>query len=228
MAERLQPAFWGGLFIGVLSALPIVQVGNCCCCLWVVTGGVLAAYLRQQQSPYAIPASEGALVGLHGRDDRRRPDRHHLHPDARDHRADAAADARLGPLDQSRHAAESSATPSSAPPASPVSVPWRWRFELPLLHHRRTHLRDARRPAGRRHLQEERATAAAAASPGTVEVLPPCRQRPSRHDFQFPTPNCQFFPIRTLGVGGWKLAVEQALRFPVRPPENPAGKTVNC
>ena len=64
MADRLQPAFWGGLFIGVLSALPIVQAGNCCCCLWVVAGGVLAAYLRQQQTPYAIPASEGALVGL--------------------------------------------------------------------------------------------------------------------------------------------------------------------
>jgi hypothetical protein len=64
MADRLQPAFWGGLFIGVLSALPIIQVGNCCCCLWVVTGGVLAVYLRQQQSPYAIPASEGALIGL--------------------------------------------------------------------------------------------------------------------------------------------------------------------
>lgn len=64
MADRLQPAFWGGLFIGVLSALPLVQMGNCCCCLWVVAGGVLAAYLRQQQSPHAIPASEGALVGL--------------------------------------------------------------------------------------------------------------------------------------------------------------------
>ena len=64
MGERLQPAFWGGLFIGVLSALPLVQAGNCCCCLWVVSGGVLAAYLRQQQSPYAIQASEGALVGL--------------------------------------------------------------------------------------------------------------------------------------------------------------------
>jgi hypothetical protein len=64
MGDRLQPAFWGGLFIGVLSALPLVQAGNCCCCLWVVSGGVLAAYLRQQQSPYAIPASEGALVGL--------------------------------------------------------------------------------------------------------------------------------------------------------------------
>jgi len=64
MGERLQPAFWGGLFIGVFSALPFVSIGNCCCCLWIVAGGVLAAYLRQQQSPYAIAASEGALVGL--------------------------------------------------------------------------------------------------------------------------------------------------------------------
>jgi hypothetical protein len=61
---RLQPALFGGLFIGVLSALPIVNVGNCCCCLWVVAGGVLAVYLRQQNSPYQVPASEGALVGL--------------------------------------------------------------------------------------------------------------------------------------------------------------------
>jgi hypothetical protein len=64
MGDRLQPAFWGGLFIGVLSALPLVQLGNCCCCLWIVAGGALAAYLRQQQTPYAIPASEGALIGL--------------------------------------------------------------------------------------------------------------------------------------------------------------------
>jgi hypothetical protein len=64
MSERLQPAFWGGLFIGVLSALPIVQIGNCCCCLWIVSGGVLAVYLRQQQTPYAIQASDGALLGL--------------------------------------------------------------------------------------------------------------------------------------------------------------------
>lgn len=61
---RLQPALFGGLFIGVLSALPIVNLGNCCCCLWVIAGGVLAVYLRQQNSPYQVPASEGALVGL--------------------------------------------------------------------------------------------------------------------------------------------------------------------
>jgi hypothetical protein len=64
MSDRLQPAFWGGLFIGILSALPIVNAGNCCCCLWVLAGGALAAYLRQQQTPYQIPSSEGALVGL--------------------------------------------------------------------------------------------------------------------------------------------------------------------
>jgi hypothetical protein len=63
-SERLQPAFWGGLFIGVLSALPIVAAGNCCCCLWVLAGGVLATYLRQQNAPTTIPASEAALIGL--------------------------------------------------------------------------------------------------------------------------------------------------------------------
>ena len=64
MNDRLQPAFCGGLFIGVLSALPLVNVGNCCCCLWVICGGALAAYLRQQSSPAQIDAAEGALVGL--------------------------------------------------------------------------------------------------------------------------------------------------------------------
>ncbi len=61
---RLQPVLYGGLLIGVLSALPIVNVGNCCCCLWVVAGGMLAVHLRQQNSPFAVTSAEGALVGL--------------------------------------------------------------------------------------------------------------------------------------------------------------------
>ena len=61
---RLQPALLGGLFIGVLSALPIINMGNCCCCLWVIGGGVLAVYLRQQNQLGAVEASEGALLGL--------------------------------------------------------------------------------------------------------------------------------------------------------------------
>jgi hypothetical protein len=64
MSDRLQPALWGGVFIGVLSALPLVNAGNCCCCLWVLIGGALAAYLRQQNNPYQIDAAEGAIVGL--------------------------------------------------------------------------------------------------------------------------------------------------------------------
>jgi hypothetical protein len=61
---RLQPALYGGLVIGVLSALPVVNLGNCCCCLWVIAGGMLAVYLRQQNSPFAVTSAEGALVGL--------------------------------------------------------------------------------------------------------------------------------------------------------------------
>jgi hypothetical protein len=61
---RLQPAFYGGLFIGVLSALPIINAGNCVCCMWVIGGGMLAAYLMQQNYPYQVSAADGALVGL--------------------------------------------------------------------------------------------------------------------------------------------------------------------
>src|SRR5258708_16718377 len=60
---RFQPALFGGLFIGVLSALPIINIGNCCC-LWVIGGGVLATYLMQQNHPFPIAAADGALVGL--------------------------------------------------------------------------------------------------------------------------------------------------------------------
>ena len=62
-AAKLQPALFGGLFIGVLSALPLINLGNCCC-LWVIGGGMLATYLMQQNHPYPIAAADGALVGL--------------------------------------------------------------------------------------------------------------------------------------------------------------------
>jgi len=49
--------------MGVLTALPIVSIGNCCC-LWVLGGGALAAYLLQQDHPAPITIGDGALVGL--------------------------------------------------------------------------------------------------------------------------------------------------------------------
>ena len=61
---KLQPALLGGVAIGVLSALPVVNIGNLCCCAWVVFGGALAAYLMQQNFPAPVGAGDGALVGL--------------------------------------------------------------------------------------------------------------------------------------------------------------------
>ena len=58
----MQPVLLGGLFIGILSALPIVQLCNCCC-LWIITGGVFAAYLQQQNQPAPLTVLDGARVG---------------------------------------------------------------------------------------------------------------------------------------------------------------------
>ncbi len=41
--------------MGVLSALPFINILNACCCLWVVTGGVVAAYLLQERDARSDP-----------------------------------------------------------------------------------------------------------------------------------------------------------------------------
>jgi hypothetical protein len=63
-SSKLQPALLGGLLLGVLSALPLVNIANACCCLWVLAGGVVAAYLLQRNQSAPISSSDGALVGL--------------------------------------------------------------------------------------------------------------------------------------------------------------------
>ncbi len=64
MSPKWQPALLGGLFIGVLSALPIISAGNLCCCLWIIGGGIIAAYLVQVNSPTAMTTGDGAVAGL--------------------------------------------------------------------------------------------------------------------------------------------------------------------
>ncbi len=61
---KLQPALLGGVAIGVLSALPVVNIVNLCCCAWVVAGGALASHLMQQNQPGPINAGDGAIAGL--------------------------------------------------------------------------------------------------------------------------------------------------------------------
>jgi hypothetical protein len=58
-----QAVLLGGLFIGVLSALPFVNLANCCC-LWILGGGAIAAYLAQQQHPGPFGLIDGARVGF--------------------------------------------------------------------------------------------------------------------------------------------------------------------
>jgi hypothetical protein len=61
--KRHQPALLGGLFIGVLSSLPIIKVANCCC-LWVICGGLLTVYLQQQSKAEPVETGDAVLGGL--------------------------------------------------------------------------------------------------------------------------------------------------------------------
>jgi hypothetical protein len=61
--KRYQPALLGGLFIGVLSSLPVVKIANCCC-LWVIAGGLLTVYLQQQSRTEPVETGDAVLGGL--------------------------------------------------------------------------------------------------------------------------------------------------------------------
>ena len=59
--KKYQPALLGGIFIGVLSALPVVSA---CCCIWMIGGGILVVYLQQQASPTPVATGDAAIGGL--------------------------------------------------------------------------------------------------------------------------------------------------------------------
>jgi hypothetical protein len=59
--SMLKPGIIGGILLGVLSALP---VANCGCCIWMIGGGVLAAYLYVKESPAMVTLGQGVLLGL--------------------------------------------------------------------------------------------------------------------------------------------------------------------
>jgi len=54
-------ALIAGAVAGVLSGIPFV---NCLCCLWIIGGGMLAAHLLAKNSPVALSAGDGAIVGV--------------------------------------------------------------------------------------------------------------------------------------------------------------------
>ncbi len=63
MNNKLKPAIIGGVVIGLLSIIPIVNLGNICCCLWAILGGLLATYLYVKGSPLPASPGDGAILG---------------------------------------------------------------------------------------------------------------------------------------------------------------------
>lgn len=55
------PALIGGAAAGVLSGIPFI---NCLCCLWIIGGGMLAAYYLSKDSTLPTTTGDGAIVGI--------------------------------------------------------------------------------------------------------------------------------------------------------------------
>jgi hypothetical protein len=62
--DFLQPALTGGMFLGVLSSVPIIQAGNCFFCMWVLLGGGIATVMLTRQRPSGISYGDGAFAGV--------------------------------------------------------------------------------------------------------------------------------------------------------------------
>jgi len=64
MNSKLKPAIIGGIIVGLLSAIPFVNILNLCCCLWAILGGFIASYLYIKSSTSPVNAGGGAVVGV--------------------------------------------------------------------------------------------------------------------------------------------------------------------
>jgi hypothetical protein len=60
----LKPALIGGVLLGILSVIPVINAGNCFCCAWVIGGGILASYLFVKSSAVAVTLGRGVALGL--------------------------------------------------------------------------------------------------------------------------------------------------------------------
>jgi hypothetical protein len=58
--NKFKPALLGGLIVGLLSAIPVL---NYCCCIWGIGGGGLAGLLYIRESPTRVTPGDGAIIG---------------------------------------------------------------------------------------------------------------------------------------------------------------------
>ena len=62
--EFVQPAIAGGLLLGLLSSLPIINLANLIFGAWILAGGALTAHLVSKQRPSGISYGDGAFGGV--------------------------------------------------------------------------------------------------------------------------------------------------------------------
>jgi hypothetical protein len=60
----IKPALIGGVLIGILSAVPLLNMLNCLCCAWVIGGGIFASYLYVKDAPFPVTLGGGVALGL--------------------------------------------------------------------------------------------------------------------------------------------------------------------
>jgi len=59
--DFVQPAAMGGMFLGVLSSIPIVSIGFC---LWILLGGGIAVTQLMKQRRSGVTYGDGAFAGV--------------------------------------------------------------------------------------------------------------------------------------------------------------------
>ena len=60
MNNKLKAALIGGVIVGLLSAIPLV---NYCCCIWGIGGGLVAGLIFIKGSPTFVGLGVGGLCG---------------------------------------------------------------------------------------------------------------------------------------------------------------------
>ena len=63
-AKMLKPALIGGVLLGILSALPLINYLNCVCCAWVILGSMLAARIYVRESAVPVTLGRGVVLGF--------------------------------------------------------------------------------------------------------------------------------------------------------------------
>lgn len=65
--KKMRASLISGVVMGIVWAIPGLNLINCCCCAGVILGGVLAMYLYQQEFTEAMPAvesSDAVILGI--------------------------------------------------------------------------------------------------------------------------------------------------------------------